>query len=274
MFDKEAIVALQEAASISAASDAVQQCDKSQYIAALPSEYALHDFEQYQALRRRARGQLETQHLPSFAEYVEKHAEAGASVFVNVPRMKAVGVLNLGTPDAPGHADNVAAFEVSRTAAFSSLNAINESKQKQNDLAEFLEDWSDCIKCFSADRKELQINQAIAAVRKVSIENMRKLQVEDQSLSASRSVFEKAEVGRKEEFPAFIEFTCQPYTDFTERTFVLRISVMTSDEKITLMPRIIKLNEHQEAMGQELADKVKACIPASINVMLGTYTKR
>lgn len=126
MFDKDALIALQEAQAIRDAGIALQNSQSTKDVAALPSDYTLHDLEKFLPLRRRARGTMSTAIVDSFCDYTKQHAEPGASVFVDADNMQAFSVLNLGTPDQPGHADNKARLTLKRTAAYQAmLNIAN-----------------------------------------------------------------------------------------------------------------------------------------------------
>lgn len=285
MFDKEAINALQEGRAIAAASTAIHDAlahdtegVDTMGAVALPNHFTVHDLEKHMPTRRRARGLMVTDVLDSFATYTLEHAEDGATVFVNTDDMSATAVLNLGTPDAPLHADNTAHLSSKQTAAYKALRAIaNGTGQKQATVAEFLEDWAGQVKCFSADG-ELSPPKAIAAIRKVTIETLRKLESEEQQLSASMSAFESVQASSKEALPTTIYFTCQPYKGFDERTFVLRLAVLTTGDKPAIGLRVIKQEEHDEEMAQELADRVATAIATTANaglknvpVLMGTY---
>lgn len=285
MFDKSAIEALQEGEAISSATasiyaalghdaDGLDTCG----IVTLPANFTVHDLEKHMPTRRRARGLMVTDVLDSFAAYTLEHAEDGATVFVSTDDMSATAVLNLGTPDAPLHADNKANLYSRQTAAYKALRSIaNGQGQKQATVAEFLEDWAGHVKCFSAEG-ELSPPKAIAAIRKVTIETMRKLESEEQQLSASMSAFESVKASSKEALPTTIYFTCQPYKGFNERTFVLRLAVLTNGDKPAIGLRVIKQEEHDEEMAQELANRVASAIATTdkcgeqnVPVLMGTY---
>lgn len=276
MFDKETLTALQESESIKAAlasvKDAIEISEGS--VAALPSDYKLHNMESYQSLRRRARGLMTTSALDAFSEYTKAHAESGTSVFVNADEMKATAVLNLGTPGEPGHADNGAKLEVKRTASFGALLFIaNGGPVKQTAVAEFIEDWPDQIKCCN-EAGAITNSKAVAAVRKLTIETMRKLESEEQQISASRSAFESVQATSKEPIPTIIEFKCQPYADLHERTFAVRLGIRTDGDKPIITLRIIKFEQHFEEMAVELADLISASFDGeSIPVLIGKYSK-
>lgn len=274
MFDKEAITALQEGHAITAASSAIESTGETQNLIALPSDYKVHDLEPYLPVRRRERGTMTTATLADFAKYTVAHAEDGASVFINAQEMAATAVLNLGDPEAPGHADNCAKLTLKTTPAYCALMGHARGIQlKQAVAAEFLEDWPEHIQCHN-DSGVIAPAKAIAALRKLSIESIRKLESSEQQLSASRSAFESVQATSADPLPTTIYFACQPYTDLTERTFVLRLGVQTGGDKPTITLRVVKLDQHIDEMANELSALItKEFSGEVIPVMLGSYTK-
>jgi uncharacterized protein YfdQ (DUF2303 family) len=281
MFDKEAIEVLQDGASILQASNAISHAFEERAVVALPEKFDTRDLEQYLPNRRRARGTMATSAAEDFAEYVKAHKEEGACVFVSQDAMKSVAVLNLGTPDKPGHADNKAALVLEKTSAYTSLLTHASGRaMTQSGVAEFIEDWTAQIQCFNDDGP-IVIAHAVAAVRKMSIEAMRKVESAEQSLSASKSSFEQVSATSKDPLPTFIHFTCEPYHGLESRTFVMRLSVITSNDKPSISLRIIKLEEHQEAMAKELAELTRKALRENqysaasliVPVLLGEYSK-
>lgn len=275
MFDKDAIETMQEGSAILQANNALSLAFEDKAVVALPERFKDHDLERYLPNRRRARGVMTTDNLASFAEYTKAHAEPGASVFVDAEHMQAVAVLNLGTPDAPGHTDNRAKLCLKRTAAFTALLAhanANGRGMTQTAASEFLEDWPEHIKCFNSEG-EISPPKAIAALRKLSIEAMRKLESSEQSLSASRSAFESVQATSSEPIPTTIYFKCVPYQDLSERLFVLRLGVLTGGDKPSITLRIVKAELHNEEMAQELARLTDDALSGSFPVLLGEYSK-
>lgn len=275
MFDKEAIEALAEGAAIQRAAEAVYSAiDEESGAVALPERFRIHDLESYATNRRRARGSMTTSAVSDFAKYVEKHAEEGASVFVDQDTMTATAVLNLGTPNIPGHADNRAVCKAKITAAFEALKEVSSGRGlTQTTVAEFFEDWAGCLTFF----KEGEIvtpPKAIAAIRKLTIESLRKLESEEKSLSASKSTFENIQATSAEPIPTIIYFNCEPYFGLAERNFVLRLSVLTSGEKPAIGLRIVKMEEHAQEMAQDFAHLVTCSVSSEVPVLLGSYATR
>lgn len=273
MFDKEAIEALSESEAISQADLSLQTSLKNRGVLALPEHFKTHDLEGYMPKRRRARGTMTTISVRDFAKYVKDHAEQGTSVFVNPDEMTATAVLNLGTPEEPGHTDNRAVCRSKVTAAFEALKMHATGRGlPQSTVAEFFEDWADHL-LFFKDNESVTPPKAIAAIRKMTIESMRKLESEEKSLSASKSTFENVQATSADPIPTTIYFNCEPYFGLKERNFVLRLSVLTGNEKPAITLRIVKLEEHEQDMAQEFAALVASNV-IDLPVLLGTYASK
>lgn len=242
-------------------------------VIALPENFKTHDLESYLPHRRRARGEMLTSSIFSFSEYASTHATEGASVFVDPDAMRAKAVLNLGTSEIPGHADNMAIYAPDKTAAYSALLAITRQPQKQSDMAEFLEDWPDLIECFN-DAGPVNIKQATAAVRKITIDSARRIESEEQQLGATRSAFESVQASSKEPLPTTIYFKCTPYADLSERVFVLRLGVLTGEKAPSIVLRVVKAEQHKEEMATELSKLVAEALAGDLPVLIGTYTRK
>lgn len=272
MFDQSAIQELTKAQAIASANKAIT--DQLESLVALPTDYQLHDLEPYLTYRRRARGVMLTSSLQDFAAYTQACAEEGASVFVSAEEMTATAVLNLGTPIEPGHADSRAKLELRKTAAYQALvQHAGGRALSQTVAAEFLEDWIDQVYCFN-EAGEVKAHYALAAIRKLTIESMRKLESSEQSLGASRSAFESVQATSAAPIPTMIRFRCEPYYGLAERTFVLRLGVQTGGDKPAIMLRIIKAEQHAQEMAAELAELVRHELSASVMVLLGAYTSK
>lgn len=267
MFNQDAIKELSKAQAISAANVALDD----RAVAALPTDFGLHDLEQFAEFRRRSRGTMTTSSVADFAAYVLAQREDGACAFVDQDRMTAVAVLNLGKPDAPGHADNKAQMTPKKTAAYTALRAAATGQgMKQQAVAEFLEDWPAQIECFN-DAGAISAPRAIAAVRKITVEALRKMESAEQQLSASRSAFESVQATSTEPLPTTIYFRCTPYHGLSERQFVLRVGVQTGADKPLVTLRVVNQEQHDEGMASELADLVRVALQDTVPVLVGAY---
>jgi uncharacterized protein YfdQ (DUF2303 family) len=268
--DIAAVQQIQTAVGIDQAADAVALALTGSGFVALPSDFKQHDLETFMPKRRRARGLMTTNHGADFAQYVKEHAEEGACVFVDQDEMAATAVLNLGKPEAPGHTDNRAKLVLKKSAAYAALKKASAGPVSQLAAAEFLEDWSDEAACFNSDGV-IPLAKAVAAIRKLSIETMRKLESSEQSLSASRSAFESIQATSADPIPTTISFVCEPYHGLAGREFTLRLGVQTGGDKPAIVLRVIKQELHDEEMATEFAGRVATLLQGDIPVLLGAY---
>lgn len=274
MIDKEAIQELAKAEAIRAAAEAIDNISENPL--ALPQEFKLHDLEGYMPFRRRARGMMETSVVADFAAYVTQHREDGACVFVDMASLSATAVLNLGTPSSPGHTDNRAKFEAQQTAAYTALcRAAKGEPMKQTMLAEFLEDWAYMITCIDDTKEVPEIippRRAVAAVRSITVEALRKRENVEQQLRTQQSTFESVQASSTEPLPTRIRFVTEPYKGLLSRTFDVRVSVQTTGDKPALVLRIVNAEQHLEEMAKEVADMIRGALPA-MPVVIGDYCR-
>lgn len=240
----------------------------------LPETFKQHDLESFLPNRRRQIGTMVTDSIADFATYSKEHKSDGATVFVHAENLKAVSVLNLGTPNTPGHADNKAQLSMVATAAYTALGHITGMPKKQADVAEFIEDWRDMITCADTDGQLLSVSHAIEACRTITIESARKLETRVEDFQEESATLDSVKASAKQKLPARLVLTASPYKGLSERKFELRIGIQTGGQVPLLMLRIIKLEDHKQQMAEELADKLRAQFSDSgVPVLIGSYTK-
>lgn len=238
----------------------------------LPDDFTRHDIESYLPKRIRARGNFETPYINDFVAYAVTHKEAGAGIFVDAENMRAVAVLNLGTPDAPGHADQKTSLQPKRTAPYDALRTLVRSSQSQREMAEWLEDWMGAWKAFDGDT-EILPPTALQAVRNLTIEAASRSEHKEESLSAARSTFENVTAHSAHTLPSRIEFSCKPYPDLESRNFVVRLGVLTGESKPKFSLRITALEDHVEQMATEFAVLIREASENQLPVLIGAYSK-
>jgi len=242
-------------------------------VAALPNDTKVLDLEQFKPLRNRFRGKFATSSVEDFVNYTVTKADLGAECFVYPDDMTATAVLNLGSINAPGHADSLAKMRLKTTAAFDALNKIDGASRTQQQLAEWLEDWRDSVQGLTSDEQSLTASKVIAAIRRITIKACSTSDHTEGQLSATRSSLEQVEASSNSEpLPSFILFKCTPYQGLAERTFVLRMSLRADEDKPLLSLRIIRPEQHEEEMAEEFAGLLQEKFGATLPVTIGAFS--
>lgn len=241
-------------------------------VAAIPDNFKVEDLERFMPTRRRAAGLMGTPYINDFVAYTQMHKQDGCCIFVNADDMAAIAVLDLGSPQQPGHCDSKAKLALKPTAAFAALKKFMNMGKTQREMAEWLEDWAPFLIAKDGDTP-IGMPQAIAAVRSISIEAIAKSNSEEQALSSERTAFESVKVSAtKETLPTFIIIKCKPYPELAEREFTMRLSV-TTDGKPVMALRPQGWEEAVEQMANEFATDLRASIENTMPVLIGTYEK-
>ncbi|MEG1202960.1 MAG: DUF2303 family protein, partial [Comamonas sp.] len=86
--------------------------------------------------------------------------------------------------------------------------------------------------------------------------------------------FESVQAKSDEQLPTFLEYRCRPAAELQERTYRVRISILTGDAKPMFWLNIIALETHQEEAAEEMSGLIRQQIPNQLPVLMGSYTKR
>lgn len=242
-------------------------------VVAVPDGVKVHSLETFAPGRFRFRGALSTTSIEDFSRYSKELSDEGTRCFIDAENMKAVTVLNLGTLDEPGHADNTALVQLKKTAPFSALLGINGDRNNQKELAEWIEDWADHLLGFDANGEAITAKKAAAALRKITIEASQSSDFEDNDFSGKRSLMESVEAKTKDIMPVAFEFKCVPYEGLVERPFKLRLSIITGDRPMLVL-RISQLEAVQEQVAAEFRDLlVEKFLDSSVQTFIGSFSK-
>lgn len=241
--------------------------------ALLPDGTGIESLERFSLERFRFRGAMTTTSIEDFARYSKGYASPTepARCFIDADNMTARSVFNIGTLDNPGHADNIAAITLKKTAPFRALLAINGDRLSQKQIAEWLEDWKDYLLAFDADGNAMQITQAAQAVRRVTIQQATQADHEDGDFSGKKSLMQSIEASSKEVMPVAFQFKCVPYEGLGERAFSLRNSLLKSGEPCFVL-RIVQLEAQEEAIANEFRDLLISKFDAeSVETFIGNF---
>lgn len=240
-------------------------------VVVLPESVELHSLEQYEHGRYRFRGALATHSLRDFSKYVEQHAagQSGAHGFVDQDRMSATVIFNLGTPDSAGHGDDIATLTLKPTAAYTALQAIVGKPLKQQQIAEWLEDWLPNLTAKAGDAS-LHMVAAIAAVRRMTIKASSQRDSVVGDFSASRSAMDEIEAKSLDTLPTSFLFTTVPFEGLSAAVINLRLSVITGDEPV-LKLRWVGEEAQREEFAREFKGVLEQEVGGFVPLTIGTF---
>lgn len=271
--DKSAIEQIQQSQTAEAMRSTINELGLTTPLVAVPDDFKIQDLERYLDGRTRYRGKMSTVSISAFVEFCKHHDTDGARCFIDSEDMDATTVFNLGTEDAPGHADFSAFVRLKKTAEFQALLSVNGDQLSQKRLAEWMEDWKDHIQPYSGEGEPIEIVRAIAAVRRLEINASRKEEHEAQDFRASKSALESIEAKSDLGMPAGFRFTCVPYQGLDTRSFEVRLSILTGGDAPKLVARVRRLEQQEEQMGQEFLDKLaNAFSDQKIETYMGSFS--
>lgn len=268
--EQQTIEHIEKNTSALKAANRLDECDDP--VALVPNGYTIKRLDYYNAQPERFRGVFTTTSIHHFVEYANEQGEVFC--LVNADDMCAVSYFDLGNPEQPGHGEHRARLNLKITAPFQELLQDNGKTFSQKRFAEWLEDWREFITPMSGDDKPIDIKQAIQAVRKVTINEMKSAEHSQNTFSSAKSTMEKMDANSESNLPEKLTFTCQPYSELSIYEFQTRISLITSGSEPVFTFRIIQLETAQEKMAQEFCDTLGAGLEREeARVFIGDFKK-
>ena len=213
--------------------------------------------------RARFRGRFETSVLSEFAGYLK--ANQGGVGYIGADSCTAKVYLNLGTQEKPGHGDWTASLKLEPTAAYAALRRADGVRFEQKQLVEWIEDWAALLDA------EQGMPYAIASIRNLTISTSKDVTHTDKDFGASRSSLESIEAKSGAGIPSHLQFTCTPYLGFMQRTFKLRLSVITGD-KPGLTLRIVGREQLDEDIAKEFKASLIENVGDAATMTIGSFT--
>lgn len=237
----------------------------------IPGNVTLHNVEKYQLLRARFRGELQTNSLADFANYVTNRNGKAAKGFINQDAMSCEVFFNLGDEAEPGHADDTATLMLKPTAAYTALRQLAGKKLSQKELAEWMEDWRANLTAADANDNTLSIVQAIAAVRNITIKASAERTTVQGNFSANSSAMDAIEAASQDTLPAKLHFNIVPFEGLGQRVFTLALSVLTGEDKPVLKPRWVGEELQREEIAKEFKTVLAKEVGGSATLLLGSF---
>jgi len=238
-------------------------------VIAIPRDFSIESLEKFNETRDQFRGAFTTQSPKDFLDYA--NALACGSCFIDAEKMSAKAFFDIGESGVPGHCLHTSTLQLEKTNAFEAFTKIDGEKISQKAIVEWLEDWSNNITVRADDGSTMIASAAIAAVRRINIKATATSFHEEKDFGQSRSAMEEVEATSSEKMPAWIEFDCVPYQGLEARDFIMRVGIMTGEEKPEFKLRIVQLGEAKEEMAQEFKDLLTKDLTDAIASYVGTF---
>lgn len=239
----------------------------------------VQSLEHLQPGRSRYRGAFVTRQLPDFATYVVSETEnttrptGSVQGFIDTEAMHAKVFFNLGNLEHAGHADHHATLKLKPTAAYAALLAIVNKPLDQRTLHDFVEDWRDNISpVYDGKPDDSRTANALAAIRDVTVETVRKVGLVERDMGATRSAMESVDAKSSLTLPSGFEFTATPYDGLKLRAFRLRLGVTTGGDKLALTLRIQQAEQITEDIAADFRDRLAEKLGTASSLTLGTFT--
>lgn len=222
----------------------------------VPESFKAIDLEQYLPTRRRFRGSFSTTSVEDFCLYANDHDAGVIFIDTDKSRMSARAYFDLGSQDAPGHAEHTANLRLDPTPAYAAALAINGERLKQSQLAEFIEDWLPHLTVLHNDEVQNPL-QAIQAVRNIVINATAAASHSEHNFGATRSAMEEVEAKSSvHQLPTHIAFTFIPHIGFEPIDVIFRVAVIADKEAPRLTLRWVQQDIQQEAIGENLKEMI------------------
>lgn len=249
---------------------------------AIHENFNVHDLEQFQAGRNRARGVLKTLSFDDFKSYVLGNTQSEnsvpevkvyAPVFVDHKNVSATAILNFKVVGfAQGHCDHKAVLQLESTVVWEKLNQLKDNKLNQKCFATLLEDWASVFAATSETGETIHIAEAINAVRNMKVGASSTTDSSVSNMQETRSVFDKVEASSTAgKLPSYFEIIDPAYVGLDDKTIRLRLVVNSSDGEPSFALQIVKEELLRNEIIQEFKEKVIELLPDN-PVRIGTFS--
>jgi len=162
----------------------------------------------------------------------------------------------------------VSRIKLIKTPEYKALMAFVGEELTQEELIDFLLDWSHLI-TFYDDNRELEPGRGIALVRKLTVTSISRSGSEQSEYRSNKSASELIEIQSGDEaLPAFFAFESAPYRGFELMSFTCSLRAKVKHDQLLLRYRISILDTIKEDIANEFKDKITDNL--DVNIYLGT----
>lgn len=267
--DKSAVMQIQESANIPELLKQLGAIDPENPIISLPESMRIHDLQHYLPNARHYCMSYGTGSIEDFLKYAKKFTATGTTCFVDADSMAANLIVDLGTPESPGHKHHQSHLGLEKTAAFDALLKNQGMDLSQRDAGDFIEDWADCIIGHDREGDSMSAQVVAGALKDLTIDAAKASTSKVHDFGAEMSEMAKIEARSSEKIPAFLSFKCIPYNGLKEREFKVRVGILTGGPVPVISLRIQLLEQQQEDMAEEFKGLLVEGLDKSVDTYIG-----
>lgn len=244
-------------------------------VALIPDDMSLKSLEPQHENRFSFRASFKTSVIDDFVNYAmdSVNPEYINRCYIDPESMAASIIFDVGTMEKPKHGNHKANVRLEKTAPFKALLDVDGEPMTQKRVSDWIEDNDEFIQVFDTVGTPMKASAAAAAVRRMTVEAIQKIESEVSDFGQSMSAMDEISVRAENQQPAAIKFNCIPYVGLSERTFEMRISARSSGREPVLILSIRSL----EIVKEQMADEFKGIIAGrfedtEIKTMIGNFS--
>lgn len=222
----------------------------------VPSGCSVQSLEKFGVAPVRQRVKLRTESIEEFCDYIAREGDGDSVVLVNPDGSGATCILDFGCMENPLFKEHRIRLTLDYTPEFQALLDICRRPVSQQDLIDFIEDWSYCLTT-KAGEDALALHQAVAAIRKVTIESIQENCSEVADFASSASALAKVSAKSGDwKLPGMLNMECKAYDGTSTLSVPCRISVLTSEKAPTFRLRIVGLKSIESGAAAEVLKQI------------------
>ena len=257
---------------------------------ALTKGISLESTERFLKNPPKFKAKFKTSTIEEFAAYSNDQKES--TVFIDNDIMFAEAIFDIGEPNQPANRLHTAEIRLKRSADYQTLLSVNDTKKTQKELVAWLEEHHSLLKALGKEQEmgrgapEIGLAKAIHAIRNINIKSKVEAGNKIDDFSESNSVLGSISVDNDNNaIPSYIDFTCVPFHSLIlpeqvasqsedtnmERTFRVRISLITTPENVTFSLKILQMEQHKEVMQAAFKTQLANELKDETTVRIGNF---
>lgn len=248
-------------------------------VVVLPEGAKLESLEKFQTFRNRFKGHMFTRSLHDFAAYLRQHAEEYSEhewppIFVDQGNMAASVFFDFGNRELPGHCDDSATLSLTPTAPYARMLDVVNKHMTQANLLEYLEDWAPALLAHAND-SPITMGAAINAIRRITVNELRKTEVTLKPFYSSESTLDEVETSSAEVMPTAFSMMITPYDGLPLEEIKLSLSANVGPNGLFFKLRW----QGEEAQREEIAKGFKLSLSDALGeaapfpLIIGSFRK-